>query len=54
VTELPGELEGDRRLRSASAATWPAIDTEQLRRACVEDAMRLALGPGQPAAAPAR
>ncbi len=30
MTELPGELEGDRRLRSASAATWPAIDTEQL------------------------
>ena len=30
------------------------IDPEQVRRACVEDAMRLALGPGQPAAAPAR
>jgi N-acetylglutamate synthase len=30
VTEPPGELGGDRRLRSASAATWPAIDTERL------------------------
>lgn len=30
MTEPPGELEGDRRLRSASAPTWPAIDTERI------------------------